>query len=649
MASAHRASTSPSGPRTWPVLLSLLLAVLIPTGCVIWFMSQAMRNERLAMRQKLRDLYAEQVTSAQQAADDWCDKITGVFAEARASNNPAAAIEQLVKVRGADGAVVWGEDGRALYPLAQLPASPVNYPPAWQDAQDMEDDPSTQASAAAAYAQIAGQSQDPRVTALALQAELRCLLRERRYREAWPIVTRLGEPPLENQLDADGRHIAASAELAMLEHAKVTDEPQVKVISERLRRRVEDYSSTVMSSPQRAFLMHRLQELIPGQRFAVLAAEELSLAYLAKAQPVQTAAGLRLSVLPDVWEFTSNEGTALFRTSPLMELLAKTIHPSTLPPSAGLRIVPPDGPPPSSDALLALPLSPRMPHWQLEVTLLGPDPFAAAADRRIAMYAYTAMCVILLLAGLGMLLAGYIRRQIRLTRLKNDLIATVSHELKTPVASVRLLVDTLIGNECRDPTQTREYLEMIARENLRLSRLIDNFLAFSRMERNKQVFDDRPVNPSEVVQQAAAAVHERFELAGCKLEVDVPPSLPSVFGDFDALVTVLVNLLDNAQKYSPGEKRIVLRAMAKGKFLHFEVADQGMGIARRDLSRIFDRFYQVDSTLSRTAGGCGLGLAIVKFIVEAHGGKVSVESQVGKGSTFVVSLPTAESVIVGGA
>ena len=125
----------------------------------------------------------------------------------------------------------------------------------------------------------------------------------------------------------------------------------------------------------------------------------------------------------------------------------------------------------------------------------------------------------------------------------------------------------------------------------------------------------------------------------CKLEVESFPDLPAIVADKDAIVAVLINLLDNAFKYSEEDKQIVLRAFAAGNEFCFEVEDNGIGISRRDLNKIWRRFYQVDQSLARRAGGCGLGLSIVKFIVEAHGGRVDVKSQRGQGSIFSVIIP----------
>ena len=285
-----------------------------------------------------------------------------------------------------------------------------------------------------------------------------------------------------------------------------------------------------------------------------------------------------------------------------------------------------------------------LPGWRLALGLSDAATFDDAANERTAFFLWTGVVVVAITAALALLVARMLREQSRLTRLKNDLVATVSHELKTPLASIRLLVDTLLDDNhtasgaVGDPVRTREYLEMIAKENSRLSRLIDNFLTFSRMERGKHHFDFQPADAADVVDQAVAAVAERFDGVRNKLTVDVERPLP-LDGDVDALVTVVVNLLDNAWKYSDEPREIGVAARRVGDRIEISVTDNGIGLSPRAVRKVFDRFYQVDQHLSRSHDGCGLGLSIVKHIVTAHGGEVAVESQLGKGSKFIVSLP----------
>jgi signal transduction histidine kinase len=301
------------------------------------------------------------------------------------------------------------------------------------------------------------------------------------------------------------------------------------------------------------------------------------------------------------------------------------------------------------DPLLVVPLGDRrpsvnywteMPGWRVAI-YISPDLAPEQSAQRTSFYLWTGFLVILVFASIAVVTGRFVLRQTKLTRLKNDLIATVSHELKTPISSMRLLVDTLLDDPSAGEQQKREYLALIAKENMRLSRLIDNFLTFSRMERNRRAFEFRDLNVEELVHEAVDAAGERFQTPDCSLTVNVEPDLPPVIGDRDALVTVILNLLDNAYKYSGEEKEIVLRVKRDMDNICIEVSDNGIGIPYRAQKRIFDRFFQVDQSLSRQAGGCGLGLSIVHFIVTGHGGTISVQSEPGRGSTFLVCLPAA--------
>jgi signal transduction histidine kinase len=209
---------------------------------------------------------------------------------------------------------------------------------------------------------------------------------------------------------------------------------------------------------------------------------------------------------------------------------------------------------------------------------------------------------------------------------------------------MRLLVDSLLDDRELDPKKTREYLQLIAGENLRLSRLVENFLTFSRIERNRQRLEFQQIDPANVVDSVSGIVRERFQGSGCEFSVDVDTGLPPIHADPDALLSALLNLLDNAYKYTPSDKRIRLLAYAQSGQVVFAVEDNGMGIAAREQKKIFRRFYQVDRRLARESGGCGLGLSIVDSIVRAHGGSVMVTSQLGSGSTFRVCLPCGKTL-----
>ena len=261
---------------------------------------------------------------------------------------------------------------------------------------------------------------------------------------------------------------------------------------------------------------------------------------------------------------------------------------------------------------------------------------AIAGQRQILIWtgSLTALAV-LLIAGLATLTVS---RQLALHELKNTSVATVAHELRTPLASMRLLIDTLRAGRVRDEKQTREYLDLIASENERLSKLAENFLTFSRFDRGELSLNLTQIAPRSIAEQAVSTLRPRLDET--TFTVEAPENLPQIHADRDALAQVLTNLLDNALKYTGEEKRIALRISAVADGVVFAVEDNGIGLTPDERQEIFRPFYQADQKLSRTREGCGLGLAIVNKIVKAHGGEITVASEPGKGSVFRVKIPT---------
>ncbi len=280
--------------------------------------------------------------------------------------------------------------------------------------------------------------------------------------------------------------------------------------------------------------------------------------------------------------------------------------------------------------------------WRATLYFIGENLFDKAANRQRTIYTWTGILVIGLMAVCTCFAGGAVGRQAKLNRLKNDFVATITHELKTPLASMRVLVDTLLDGSYNNQQQATEYLQLISKENRRLTGLIDNFLTFSRMERNKQAFGLDPASPADIATSAADAVRTKFNNEKCEFTVSIDDNLPSIMADKDAMITVLVNLLDNAYNYSHDDKRIELKVFAENNAVYFSVADNGIGMTSRQVKKIFDRFYQADTSLTRRTQGAGLGLSIVKFILDAHNAKMTVDSIPDKGSTFTVTLPVAD-------
>jgi two-component system phosphate regulon sensor histidine kinase PhoR len=225
----------------------------------------------------------------------------------------------------------------------------------------------------------------------------------------------------------------------------------------------------------------------------------------------------------------------------------------------------------------------------------------------------------------------------RLERVRQDFVANVSHELRTPITSIKAMTETLLRGAWQDNTVFLRYLEAINNESDRLSNLINDLLALTKLDAKTEVKKE-PVDLGALI----AEVQERFapvEKATPGLEIVPLNSLPMIAGNRDQLKQVLINLLDNAFKYTPPGGQIRVSAWQEGEMIKIAVADTGIGIPLEDQSRIFERFYRVDKARSREIGGTGLGLSIVKHIVESHGGRVEVESALNQGSVFSFTVP----------
>jgi signal transduction histidine kinase len=625
----------------------LVIAVVLPTAGVLWFMNEAMQNERLAVRQRLTELYRSQLQSAAVRVQGFWQDTVLQLSQTRQQKDPPAAFAGLVQ-RGTVDSILIYDDGACLaYPdqTTAPQSSPEVETGGWQEARRLEYERNAPSAAARLYMEIARRAPDPTDAARALLAQARCLNKAGQSRAAIVILTgALNSGRYTEAVDPQGRLILPNALFLALNLIKDHLHPLYGQTAMTLAGRLNDYKPPFMPSSQRRFLMRELRSSWPAcPPFPTLDAEDLAAAYLETHLAELTPGRLQLTALAETWGFqTPDRGmVALFRQEGLLAKLQAAVEALPLVQGVSFTLLPPGKANPGPAPLLSSSLGDTFPMWQVSLSLEGPDPFDSASSQRNAVYLWTGVLVTIAIGMTSLLLAGYLERQIRLTRLKNDLIATVSHELKTPLASMRLLVDTLLAGRCQDAAQLLDYLQLIAKENSRLSSLIDVFLTFSRMERNKTAFERTPLRTDEIVGAALDAIGERLRAPGCQLEVSLAQELPSITGDREALATVLVNLLDNALKYSGEEKQIQLRGFAANGFVCIEVADNGVGFPRGAAKRIFDRFYQVDQSLSRRAGGCGLGLSIVKFIVTAHGGEVTARSQVGKGSTFTVRLPAA--------
>jgi signal transduction histidine kinase len=234
-----------------------------------------------------------------------------------------------------------------------------------------------------------------------------------------------------------------------------------------------------------------------------------------------------------------------------------------------------------------------------------------------------------------------VSKEMALAHLKSDFVSNVSHELRTPLALIRLYAETLELGRITTEEKKEDYYRIIRKESERLTALINNILDFSRIEAGRKEYDFRETNIAELVTNTLDSYRYQIEQQGFAFEQSIDPGIPAVRVDREAIARALVNLVNNALKYSVNEKFLAVKLYRANDRLKLEVVDRGIGITRREQSKIFEKFYRTGDPLVHNTKGSGLGLSLVRHITRAHGGDVEVESTPGKGSKFILSLPLA--------
>lgn len=280
------------------------------------------------------------------------------------------------------------------------------------------------------------------------------------------------------------------------------------------------------------------------------------------------------------------------------------------------------------------------PRWKLLVKHPAGSLEAAVESARHRNVLVSTGVLALLGASMGLLVLSTRRAQ-RLARQQMEFVAAVSHELRTPLAVIRSAGENLADGVVRDDEQIRKYGDLVRSEGRRLTEMVEQILEFAGIQSGQRGFALRPVALGPVLEDVVESSRALVERAGMTVDIDVPETLPPVLGDEAALRRVFQNLVSNAIKYGAGGGWIGLRAEAEGREVRVSVGDRGIGIPAVEQTRIFEPFYRVPDEASAQIHGAGLGLSLVRRIVDAHGGSITVRSEPGQGSEFVVRLPAA--------
>jgi signal transduction histidine kinase len=727
----------------WWVVLLLAIAVILPTVCLLWFMNQAVKNDRLAVKQKLTDIYQLRLDTLSKRLDDlWSGRINSVRQKVAACQGVEMFGLLTGRDRGADGlpicdaVVIYDSNGTLFYPVAGGTDYPSELPEEFNKAWAAEFIEKDFTRSIELYGQIAESNVDDYVRYSALMGRVRCLRKLGDIEKATAFCRAIAYGRATENISSSSASLITRARVLLMELKAETKDGLGRSDLQELIDSAVNYTPgsgsdfLLMPSETRIFLLRKALEIVEKSEWSeelqsqvlkakeLLSSEELAAAFLDRyggsevSEPLFADDALQLVSLLRItldriqnveWEFAEQLRQQIslvlesYQTRQAQARAAASVQPAFValleswPENNFRRLELPEGiygmyhnfdgrtylflqktrtlgsdfdlcqdgieelgvscritdnsglyvsgmENPEETSFLKTSLGKFFSGWNVEIHFSDVDIFEKTAQRQKVVYIWAGLLAIAVMVTAGLLAARVVGKQIKTNKLKNDFIATVSHELKTPLASMRVLVDTLLEGSYRDQQQVTDYLELVSKENERLTGLIDNFLTFSRMERNKQAFAMARTSPAAIARDAAEAVKTKFSKGRCSFEMNIPDDLPDVTADRDAMVTVLVNLLDNAYKYSYDDKQIELSVFSEDGSVCFRVSDNGVGISRRSVKKIFKRFYQVDRSLARNAEGCGLGLSIAKFIVDAHKGSITVSSKHGEGSIFTVIL-----------
>ncbi len=297
---------------------------------------------------------------------------------------------------------------------------------------------------------------------------------------------------------------------------------------------------------------------------------------------------------------------------------------------------------------LGVPFPTTLYYWRVQVSPSASGELAAHVQtRRILEISMVTLSCAVIVAGVAAILFAA-EKQRRISALQSDFVANVSHELKTPLALVRMFGEMLQSGRVASEAKRKEYLEIIVRESERLSALIENVLDFARVERGREAYEFATGDVGEAVAKAVAVLRYRAEREGVELTLETDERLPEARIDERAVQLAVINLIDNALKYAPDGKVIAIRAAREGAAIGVRITDQGPGVSEDDRDRIFERFVRGSRKPSADPSGpdapapvrgSGIGLALVRHIAESHGGRAWVEAAPGGGSTFVFTIP----------
>lgn len=279
-----------------------------------------------------------------------------------------------------------------------------------------------------------------------------------------------------------------------------------------------------------------------------------------------------------------------------------------------------------------------LPEYKVGIALIGETIQDLIRSRATNNMILIGILMLVLIAAV-VFVYNAVRKELELAQLKADFVSNVSHELRTPLALISMFAETLELDRVKNEEKKKEYYTIISQEANRLGRIVNSILNFAKMEAGKRKFNFETTNLNDVIDNIYQTYNYHLHNKGFRFDKHLSENLPEVKIDSEAISEAVINLIDNAVKYSNDKKEIVLRTGMSDNKVYVEVSDKGIGIAPEEQKKIFDKFYRVSSGLIHNVKGTGIGLSIVKQIIDAHKGNIELKSKPGEGSTFTIFIP----------
>lgn len=595
------------------------LAIAGPTAGLLWFMHRSLQGERQTLVAERATARRSHVQEARDAVAAQLNRLSiSPLTPGELQLPPGRRFVALVEHQRSDSCLVLGMDGRIAFPILAQPKILPGAPSPDLDA-----------------AQLIRDFHQP----------------AKNFSDGWQqLMDRLRGRRLWGAGSASGRLYAPSLQLAALAEMNPS-ELRARPLLEALKEQLLDYDNLTLPSSQRLFLWSRYAKMVPEPPSLVLAAERLAVTAADRfVKPVRQGEYEPVRSDPALIQVQTTVPSIvmLFDRERLRETLEKTaatvLEPHTLRAEVLTSAV---SLPEEADAISTkarVPVGNILRNWQIIAhDDMGIALIDAQVRRRTWQYSAVAVGGGLLLNVLAALAIRRFTRTANLTQAKQDFLSTLSHELRTPLTSIRMFVDTLANGGLEDPARARTYLDFIRRENERLTRLAENFLTFTRLESRRMNFDMQEIQPEEIVESARVAVETRFAVEGTDFQISVERKLPPIMADHTLLTTAVVNLLENAFKYTPPTNKKILLSVARGhNTVRFTVADNGHGLTPEEMKKIGEKFYRPDAAARSGQPGFGLGLNIVSHIMHAHKGRMEIHTEPGVGSRFTLILPALQ-------